>query len=97
MIGGSEIFLILLAILLLFGADKIPAFARSLGKGLREIKKATDEIKSEITKETDTIKSDIQQGTDPLKQNLETSNPLTEIKDAINKEVSDIKQEQPKL
>ncbi len=58
MVGGSEIFVILLAVLLLFGAKSIPDIARNLGKGYREIKKVTDGIKEEITKDTD-ISSDI--------------------------------------
>ena len=57
--SGSEILLILLAILVLFGADKLPGFARSLGKGLREIKKATDEIKEEITKQASEITNEL--------------------------------------
>jgi TatA/E family protein of Tat protein translocase len=47
-ISGGEIFVILLAILLFFGADKIPEFARMMGKGVREFKKATDDIKREL-------------------------------------------------
>jgi sec-independent protein translocase protein TatA len=57
--GGSEILLILLAVLVLFGADKLPEFARGIGKGLREVKKATDEIKEELSKETSKIKDEI--------------------------------------
>ncbi len=47
-LGGSEMFLILLAILLLFGAKKIPELARGLGKGIREFKDASREIKDEL-------------------------------------------------
>lgn len=54
-ISGPEIFIILIVILLLFGSKKIPEVAKGLGKGLKEFKKATDEIKSEITN-TDIIK-----------------------------------------
>jgi len=75
--GGSEILLILLAVLVLFGADKLPDFARSLGKGLREIKKATDEIKDEITKHTSEvvdelkeIKHQSQDGTEEIKKTV---------------------------
>lgn len=46
--GGSEWILILLAVLLLFGAKKIPELARGLGKGIREFKDASREIKREI-------------------------------------------------
>ena len=48
--SGGEIIFILIAVLLLFGANKIPELARGLGKGIREIKNATGEIQSEITK-----------------------------------------------
>ena len=47
-LGGPEVFIVLFAILLLFGAKKIPELARGLGKGIREFKDATKEIKDEI-------------------------------------------------
>ncbi|MFT2010294.1 twin-arginine translocase TatA/TatE family subunit [Pontibacter sp. 13R65] len=47
-LGGTEIAFILIAILLLFGAKRIPELARGLGKGIREFKDATKEIKSDI-------------------------------------------------
>ncbi len=43
MIGTAEIIVIFLVILLLFGGKKLPELARSLGKGIREFKKATIE------------------------------------------------------
>jgi len=46
--GVPEIVLILLVILIFFGAKKIPELARGLGKGIREFKDASKEIKSEI-------------------------------------------------
>lgn len=49
-IGGSEIFLIIAVFLMLFGADKVPELARTLGKGMAQIKNATNDIKSEIQK-----------------------------------------------
>ncbi len=47
-LGGPEIFLIVLFVLIFFGAKKIPELARGLGKGIREFKDATREIKDEI-------------------------------------------------
>ncbi|MBK6265178.1 twin-arginine translocase TatA/TatE family subunit [Marivirga sp. S37H4] len=47
-LGGWEILLIMLVILIFFGAKKIPELARGLGKGIREFKDATTEIKDEI-------------------------------------------------
>jgi sec-independent protein translocase protein TatA len=47
-LGGTELVLILLVVLLLFGAKKIPELARGLGSGIREFKDASREIKREI-------------------------------------------------
>jgi sec-independent protein translocase protein TatA len=47
-IGGPEIFIILLIVIMVFGADKIPEIARGLGKGMRQVKDATNDIKKEI-------------------------------------------------
>lgn len=47
-LGGPEIFFIFLALLLLFGAKRIPELARGLGKGIREFKDATKEVKDQI-------------------------------------------------
>jgi sec-independent protein translocase protein TatA len=47
-IGGGEMMLIVVAILVLFGANKIPELARGLGKGIREFKDASREIRSEF-------------------------------------------------
>lgn len=47
-IGGWEIVLIMFVILVFFGAKKIPELARGLGRGIREFKDATNEIKKDI-------------------------------------------------
>ena len=47
-LGWPEIVLILLVVLLLFGANRIPEIARSLGKATREFKRARDEFADEI-------------------------------------------------
>ncbi|OQX54658.1 MAG: Sec-independent protein translocase TatA [Candidatus Cloacimonas sp. 4484_209] len=47
-VGWQEIILILLVILLLFGAKKIPELMHSLGKGIKEFKKSMEEIQSDI-------------------------------------------------
>lgn len=46
--GGWEWMIIILVVVLLFGAKKIPELARGLGRGIREFKDATKEIKEEI-------------------------------------------------
>lgn len=52
-IGGGELIFIIFIALMLFGSDKIPAIARTLGKGMAQLKNATNEIKSEIQKSAD--------------------------------------------
>jgi sec-independent protein translocase protein TatA len=47
-LGGPEIILILAVLLIFFGAKRIPELAKGLGKGIREFKNATSEIKEEI-------------------------------------------------
>ncbi len=46
--GGTEWIVIFLAILLLFGAKRLPELARGLGKSIREFKKATSEVEDNI-------------------------------------------------
>jgi sec-independent protein translocase protein TatA len=48
--GGIEWLVIILVVLLLFGAKKIPELARGLGQGLTEFRKASSDIKKEIEK-----------------------------------------------
>mgnify|MGYP002619650711 CR=1 FL=1 len=57
-IGGTEIILIMLFILMFFGSKSIPSIARTLGKGMREIQHASNEIRNEIKNSTDQIKKD---------------------------------------
>jgi sec-independent protein translocase protein TatA len=47
-LGGGEVVLILLVVVMFFGSKSIPDLARGLGRGLREIKDATESIKREI-------------------------------------------------
>lgn len=47
-ISGPEIMVIMLIVVMVFGADKIPEIARGLGKGMRQVKDATNDIKKEI-------------------------------------------------
>lgn len=49
-IGGGELVLILFIMLMLFGAEKIPEIARTMGKIMAQLKNATNDIKSEIQK-----------------------------------------------
>jgi len=50
-IGVQELLIILLIVLVLFGAKKIPELAKGLGNGLKEFRKATKEIDNDNSKE----------------------------------------------
>ena len=49
-ISGAEIAFIIFIVIMVLGADKVPEIARGLGKGMRQLKDATNDIKTEITK-----------------------------------------------
>ncbi|MBN2731420.1 MAG: twin-arginine translocase TatA/TatE family subunit [Balneolaceae bacterium] len=49
-IGGTELIVIFLVILIFFGANKIPELARGIGQGMNEFRKASDSLKDEIEK-----------------------------------------------
>lgn len=76
-ISGAEIALVLFIVVMVFGADKIPEVARGLGKGMRVLKDATNDIKSEITKSAEqhgidtSITKDIDQEIKKVKDDLE--------------------------
>jgi sec-independent protein translocase protein TatA len=47
-LGGGELIIVLGAVLILFGAKKIPEFAKGLGQGMKEFKKASREVTEEL-------------------------------------------------
>jgi sec-independent protein translocase protein TatA len=56
-IGWGEVIIIMIVILLLFGARRIPEVMRSLGQGVREFKKSMNEVASEIEKQPEEKKA----------------------------------------
>ena len=84
MIGGQEIFLVMIVALVLFGADKIPELAKGLGKGMREFKKASDDIMAEINNSTKDIRKDISDVTNSVKKDMDkvTGTIMNEVNDA---------------
>jgi sec-independent protein translocase protein TatA len=67
-LGGTEVFVILFIVILLFGAKKIPELARGLGKGIREFKDASSGIKSEIENSMNERPADSKEKTGAEKQ-----------------------------
>ena len=98
-ISGGEIFIILLIVFLIFGPSKIPEVARSLGRMMNEVKKASSDISREFRKETTAIERDFSKTASDVKskmhgladdpmQNTEFSgsdNPEAEIPDVYLK------------
>ncbi len=75
-ISGAEIFFILFIVVMVFGADKLPGIAKSLGKGMRQLKDATEDIKQEIQKSAEkqgidtSFTEDIKKEIDEVKRNV---------------------------
>lgn len=65
-ISGQEIIILLLFILLLFGAKEIPRMARMFGQGMNEFRRATDDIKREIQDSSSDVVKDFKEIKDDL-------------------------------
>jgi sec-independent protein translocase protein TatA len=78
-ISGAEIFFIMFIAVMVFGADKIPEIAKGLGKGMRQLKDATEDIKREIQKSAE-------------KQGIDTSftEEITKDLKEVKKNVDDV-------
>ena len=94
-IGGGEMLFIIFIALMLFGSDKIPEIARTMGKVMAQLKHATNEIKSEIQKgaEANGLDTSIKELTstfttevDKVKEGLDSgiTNPVEKIKEDLN-------------
>ncbi len=58
-LGGPEVFIIVLVILLLFGAKRIPELAKGVGKGVREFKDAMSGVQNEIKDTVNGVQKEI--------------------------------------
>jgi sec-independent protein translocase protein TatA len=87
-LGGGEIIMIMLFVLLFFGADKIPELARGLGRGMREFKDAANEIQREIENGTRDVKKhvaldqDYDEVVEQVKKDVADNNTIAEVKEA---------------
>lgn len=76
-ISGGEIFFIMFIVVMVFGADKIPGIARGLGKGMRQLRDATEDIKREIQKSAEkqgidtSFTEDIKKELNEVKKNVD--------------------------
>ncbi len=102
-IGGGEIIFIMFVFLMLFGSDKVPEIARTLGKTMAQIKHATNDIKTEIQKGAEEngfdkqsladLTGNITAEIDKAKENLlgDTST-LTDFSNTVTSELTQVKQ-----
>ncbi|HPI86896.1 MAG TPA: twin-arginine translocase TatA/TatE family subunit [Bacteroidales bacterium] len=90
-ISGGELMVILFVAFLVFGPSKIPEVARKIGRGMNEIRRASDEIKREINKESrklehevngeGSIYRDIKKSTEEIRQDFEdAAKPSDEVR-----------------
>ena len=76
-ISGAEIAFILFILVMVFGADKIPDIARGMGKGMKMLRNASNDIKTEIQKSADKqgintdITNDVKGEIDKVKEDID--------------------------
>ena len=70
-LGGGEIVIILFVVLLLFGGKGIPGIAKTLGKGIREFKDATNGLQKDIQNSTGGITEQINEQIQEVKKEIE--------------------------
>ncbi|MDG2396717.1 MAG: twin-arginine translocase TatA/TatE family subunit [Flavobacteriaceae bacterium] len=86
-ISGAEIIFIFFIVLLVFGADKIPSLARGLAKTMTQVRRATNDIKSEIQKSSElndpsnSIIEDLKDEVDQVKEGFD------EVSDSIKRNI----------
>lgn len=86
-IGTGELILIMLAVFLLFGPDKIPEIAKGIAKGISDVRNATKDIRKEINNTVDPIKKELNGSVDDLKKELKKESN----EDQFNPKASDEK------
>jgi sec-independent protein translocase protein TatA len=102
-IGGGELIFIMFIVLMLFGSDKVPEIARTVGKTMAQIKNATNDIKSEIQKGAEAngldkqsladLTGNITAEIDKAKENLlgDTS-IVTDFSNSVNSEIKQVEE-----
>ena len=104
-IGGGELVFIMFIVLMLFGSDKVPEMARTMGKAMAQLKNATNDIKSEIQKGAEAngfdqktlneltggINSEIAKAKNSLLEG--TTNTFSGVTDTFSTEVNNVKEQ----
>ncbi len=82
-IGFSETVVILILAVMIFGADKLPEFARTFSKTIRQIKDASDGIKREIMNPIEDIKKEVKDQTKAISHFEEVKKEIAEAREEI--------------
>ncbi|MDR9400243.1 MAG: twin-arginine translocase TatA/TatE family subunit [Psychroflexus sp.] len=96
MISGAEITIILLIVVMLFGSNKVPEIAHFLGKSMRSVRNATDDIKTELTRSYDEeqinkAKASFTEQTDEVKKELADLSDSVKKKEAFTEQAKEVK------
>ena len=86
-ISGAELVFVFFIVLLVFGADKVPSIARGLAKGMTQVRRATNEIKTEIQKSAD-VDDPSKQVTKVFEDQVkDVKNDINELTDSIKRKI----------
>jgi len=86
-ISSTEIVFILFIVIMIFGADKIPDIAKGMGKGMRSLKNATNDIKWEIKRSADNQGIDTDFTKDISKEINKAKEEINDIEGAIRRKL----------
>ncbi|MGB7842537.1 MAG: twin-arginine translocase TatA/TatE family subunit [Salinimicrobium sp.] len=87
-ISSTEIAFIVFILVMVFGADKVPEVARGLGKGMRSIKNATNDIKSEVMRSSEKHGIDAKGiGSDVKKEIVKVKDEIEEITGSVKRKL----------
>ena len=87
-ISSTEIVFILFIVIMIFGADKIPDIAKGMGKGMRSLKNATNDIKGEIKRSADNQGIDTDDFTKDISQEInKAKEEINDIEGAIRRKL----------
>ena len=92
--GPSEIIFLFILALVVFGPKKLPEIGKTLGKGMREFRKATDDLKSnweEHIRDSESPVHDLKQTFNEVKSEMEAS--TSDFKDEVSAQVNEVKTE----
>jgi sec-independent protein translocase protein TatA len=90
-IAGSEIVVILLFVLIFFGAKSIPGMSRTLGRGIRQIKDARADIENEIRKTSGDMRKDMNINRTIQETKDQFEKPLRDFSKDIDESTEDLR------